>query len=413
MSFNSYAYSAAELTARIQQDLDGLERWRGEQLSLDAGWGIAGAAVGRVFRPWMYSMSADFYPHARVHACGEQMDELEDMAIDLARGLYHAEYVDLHALSGGSANSILICALTSPGDTIMSLPEPLGHRSMRADGIGGYLDRRFVPLPLEKDGLSLDTERCRELILREKPRLILLGSALYLFYEPFRQIAEAARQVGAITACDVSHTFGYLYCSMSVNPLEQGIDVIAGGTYKTVCGPNKGMICTNREDIALAVREHAPRMVFNYNAFLIPALAQALVELRSHGEEYGCTMIRCAKALAAAMEKEGFAIAGACRGYTDTHLLAAVMEGTDRMALVRKLESANILCSTVPLDESHFYLRPATMILARRGFLEEDMPMIAGLLADVVFHDNVELVREKVKALMSMPEHQKVYFAQE
>lgn len=413
MTFDSSAYSAGELTARIQRDLDELETWRGEQLSLDAGWGIVGAAVGRVFRPWMYSMSADFYPHARVHACGEQMDELEDMTIDLARRLYHAEYVDLHALSGGSANSILICALTKAGDTILSLPEPLGHRSMREDGIGGYLDRRFLPLPLDGDGLSLDAERCCELILREKPRLILLGSALYLFYEPFRQIAEAARQVGAISACDVSHTFGYLYCSMSVNPLEQQIDVIAGGTYKTVCGPNKGMICTNREDIAQALREHAPRIVFNYNAFLIPALAQALVELRTYGEEYGCTMLRCAKALAAAMEREGFVMAGASRGYTETHLLAAVMEGKDRMALIRKLESANILCSTVPKDESRFYLRPATMILARRGFHENDMPMIAGLLSDVVFRGKTAEVRQKVKSLMTMPEHQKIYFAQE
>ena len=335
MAEKSTAYSAADLTARIQNMLDELEQWREEQLSLDAGWGLVGAAVGRVFRPWMYSMSADFYPHARVHACGAQMDELEDLAIDLARELYHAKYVDLHTLSGGNANSVLICALTAPGDTIMSLPEPLGHRSMRPDGIVGYLDRRYVPLPLDASGLCLDAERCREAILRERPRLILLGSALYLFYEPFRQIAEAAREVGAVTCCDVSHTFGYLYCSMSVNPLDQGIDVIAGGTYKTVCGPNKGMICTNQEDIALRLREHAPRMVFNYNAFLIPALAQALVELRSYGEEYGCTMLRSAKALAAAMEKV-IALSPAERAAMGARGRAKVEKEFDREIVIRK-----------------------------------------------------------------------------
>ena len=410
---DSSQFSSAYLTSFIQNSLDELEEWRNSQLSLDAGWGIAGAAVGRVFRPWMYSLSADFYPHRRVHACGEQMDTLEDLAIDLAKDLYHARYVDLHTLSGGNANSVLICALTRPGDTIMSLPEPLGHRSMRIDGFGGYLDRNFVDLPLDPSGLRIDTERCVELIRKVKPQLVMLGSALYLFYEPFSEIAAAARSVGAVTCCDVSHTFGYLFCSMGRNPLDYGIDVIAGGTYKTVCGPNKGMICTNREDIALQIQKSAPTLVFNYNAFLIPALAQALVDLRSYGEEYGCTMIRNAKALASAMENAGFHVVGKEFGYTDTHLIAARMEGGDRMSIIRKLEEAHILCSSVPQDENHFYLRPATMILTRKGFVESDMPMIAKMMADVVFQNKIHEVSQKVSEILQNPVHQKVYFSQE
>lgn len=405
--------SAEYLTSLIQKSLDDLEEWRNQQLSLDAGWGLIGASVGRVFRPWIYSLSADFYPHRRVHACGEQMDTLEDLAIDLAKKLYHANYVDLHTLSGGSANSVLISALSNRRDTIMSLPEPLGHRSLRPDGFGGLLDRKFVEIPLEGSGLRVDLDRLIDLIYREKPQLILLGSALYLFYEPFSEIAAAAKAVGAITCCDVSHTFGYLHCSMSQNPLDYDIDVIAGGTYKTVCGPNKGMICTKREDIALRIQEYAPKLVFNYNAFLIPALAQALIELRSYGEEYGCTMIRNAKALAKSMEEEGFQVVGKEFGYTDTHLIAALMEGNDRMSVIRKLEDAGILCSSVPLDDNHFYLRPATMILSRRGFVESDMPMIAHMLSDVLFHDRIQKVRQEVTDLLRDPIHQRIYFAQD
>lgn len=405
--------SAQELTQYIQDSLDSLEVWREQQLSLDAGWGMAGASVGRVYRPWLYSMSADFYPRARVHLSGEQIDDIEELAICLAQEIYHAKYVDLHALSGGSANSIVLCALTQKGDTVMVFEDPLGHRSMREDGIGGFIDRRYVPIPADKDKLCIDMDKFEAAVLESRPKLIMLGSAMYIFLEPFKEIVQIAKKVGALVCCDVSHTLGYLHCSMSVNPLDEGVDLIVGGTYKTVCGPTKGMICTNSETIAQQIKEVAPRMVFNYNACLIPALAQALIELRSFGNEYGNQMIKNARALGAAMDKAGFHMVGADRNYTDTHLLAAKMDGTDRKGIIKNLGDANILCSTVPCDGSHFYLRPATMILTRRGFVESDMDMIAGMLADVIFKHEIEAVRKQVLEIMSQPQRHIVHFSQQ
>ena len=404
--------SAHELTELIQEKLDSWQAWRERQLSLDAGWGMAGASVGRVYRPWLYSMSADFYPRARVHISGEEMDEFEEIAVSLAQEIYHAKYVDLHTMSGGNANSVLLCALTGKGDTIMAFEDPLGHRSMREDGIGGFIDRNYVPIPIDADNLSIDLEGFKKAAHEARPKLIMLGSAMYIFLEPFKEIVEVAREIGAIVSCDVSHTFGYLHCSMSVNPLDEGVDVILGGTYKTICGPTKGMICTNSEQISERLREVAPRMVFNYNACLIPALAQALIELRTYGNEYGNQMIKNARALGAAMKSDGFNMVGADRNYTDTHLLAAKMDGTDRKGIVQNLGAANILCSTVPCDESHFYLRPATMIVTRRGFVEKDMAVISKMLAEVIFNGNIEGVKKQVAEMMSAPERHVVHFSQ-
>ena len=405
--------SAHELTDLIQEKLDSWQTWRERQLSLDAGWGMVGASVGRVYRPWLYSMSADFYPGARVHVSGEEIDVLEEMAISLAQQIYHAKYVDLHTMSGGNANSVLLCALTAKGDTIMAFEDPLGHRSMREDGIGGFIDRNYVPIPIDAENLSIDLEGFREKAYETRPKLIMLGSAMYIFLEPFREIVSIAREIGAMVSCDVSHTFGYLHCSMSVNPLDEGVDVILGGTYKTVCGPTKGMICTNSEEINARIREVAPRMVFNYNACLIPALAQALIELRSYGNEYGNQMIKNARALGAAMHNDGFSMVGAGRGYTDTHLLAAKMDGTDRKGIIQSLAAANILCSTVPCDDAHFYLRPATMIVTRRGFVEKDMADISKLLAEVIFNGNIEGAKKRVAEMMSVPERHVVHFSQQ
>lgn len=404
--------SAQELTQYIQISLDSLEEWREQQLSLDAGWGMVGASVGRVYRPWLYSMSADFYPRERVHLSGEQIDDIEELAIGLAQEIYNAKYVDLHAMSGGSANSIVLCALTEKGDTVMCFEDPLGHRSMRVDGIGGYIERNYVPIPADLENLCIDMNHFEQAVMETRPKLIMLGSAMYIFTEPFEEVVRIAKKVGAMVACDVSHTYGYLHCSMATNPLDAGVDLIVGGTYKTVCGPTKGMICTNDEDIYRRIREVSPRLVFNYNACLLPALAQALIELRSYGNDYGNQMIKNARALGAAMEKDGFKIVGAHRNYTDTHLLAAKMEGTDRAGMVNKLGAAHILCSTVPCDEEHFYLRPATMILTRRGFVEDDMPMISGMLRKVIFENRDEEVKRQVEELMGDPKRHTVHFCQ-
>ncbi|MBQ8217300.1 MAG: hypothetical protein IJZ91_04980 [Oscillospiraceae bacterium] len=404
--------NAAELTKQLQSSLDEIEAWRDEHLSLDGGFGLAGPSIGRTHRPWLYSMSADYYPGERVHLASPAFDDIENLAIDLARKLYHCKYVDLHTLSAGSATMVAICALTEAGDTIMSLPDPLGHRSMRKDGFGQFIKRNYVDIPVDASNLCIKMDEFEELALRERPRLIMLGSALYIFNEPFREIRAIADKIGALVYVDVSHTLGLIQCSMGVNPLDNGAHIIAGSTYKTVSGPNKGVICTNSPEIRQKIHDTALRMVFNYNAFLIPALAQAFIELYSFGEGYGCQMIKNAKALGHYMQEQGFDVVGSEKGFTDTHLIAVKMSGSDPHKVVEQLGRANILCSTVPLDKDNFYLRPATLVPTRRGMLEKDMELLASLLAEVILNNEPEKAKIRVAQIMNTPESKRVYFSQ-
>lgn len=404
--------NAEQLTAQLQTSLNEIEAWRDAHFSLDGGFGLAGPSIGRTHRPWLYSMSADYYPGERVHLASPAFDDIENLAIDLAKRLYHCNYVDLHTLSAGNATSVVICALTRDGDTIMSLPDPMGHRSMRTDGFGQFIRRNYVDIPIDKDELRIDLEAFEKAAQMHRPRLIMLGSALYIFNEPFRDIRNIADKIGALVYVDVSHTLGLIPCSMSVNPLDEGVDIMAGSTYKTVCGPNKGIICTNSPEIRRQIHDTALRMVFNYNAFLIPALTQAFIELYSYGEAYGCQMIKNAKALGMYMEKCGFDIVGKDRGYTDTHLLAARMDGDNPHKIVEKLGESKILCSTVPRTQGSFYLRPATLVPTRRGMVEKDMELVASMLADVIFRDKIEKVRSIVTGIMDDPTRKVVHFSQ-
>lgn len=389
-----------ELYSFINESLDKLETWRSEQLNLDAGHGIIGHRAGALHRDWMYSFSPDNYLHERMHAGTVYYDDIEEVCIQLFQDVYHAKYVDVNAMSGANANMVLICALTKPGDTIMAFMDPLGHNSLRGDGIAGFLDRKLVGIPYDQETLDIDMPAFRRLVLSERPSLIFLGSALYLFMEPFREVRAIADEVGAFVGCDVSHTFGLLCSDSLPNPLDEGVDVIVGGTYKTFNGPCKGIILSNNKEVYDRVHSIMAHIVYSLNSNYIPALTMALSDLKLHANEYARQLIANAKALAAEMEKRDFDVCFSDRGYTQTHLVAAKMPGTDRRGLTQLLESANILSSTVPCDEGHIYLRPGTLVVTRQGFVESDMATCAEFLHRVLHLGQTQEVRADILDMM-------------
>lgn len=163
-----------QIYAFINESLDKLEKWRSEQLNLDAGCGLVGKRAGALHRDWLYSLSPDGYLHQRMHAGSIYYDDIEALCISLFQDVFHAKYVDLNPMSGANANIVLICALTKPGDTIMAFMDPLGHNSLRSEGIAGYLDRKVVGIPYDRDTLQVDLDAFRTCVRKERPSLIFL-----------------------------------------------------------------------------------------------------------------------------------------------------------------------------------------------------------------------------------------------
>lgn len=389
-----------QIYAFINESLDKLEKWRGEQLNLDAGCGLVGKRAGALHRDWLYSLSPDGYLHQRMHAGSIYYDDIEALCISLFQDVFHAKYVDLNPMSGANANIVLICALTKPGDTIMAFMDPLGHNSLRSEGIAGYLDRKVVGIPYDRGTLQVDLDAFRTCVRKERPSLIFLGSALYLFMEPFRQIRQIADEVGAWVCCDVSHTFGMLCSDFLPNPLDEGVDAIVGGTYKTFNGPCKGIILTNNETLYKLVHDTMPHIVSSLNSNYIPALTMALSDLKEYGNDYTRQLIANARALAKEMEARDFAVCFKEQGYTQTHLIAVKVDGTDRRGLVRQMESANILSSTVPCDDAHTYIRPGTLMVTRQGLVERDMATCAEFLHRALHLGEAEQVRSDIMEWM-------------
>lgn len=143
-----------------------------------------------------------------------------------------------------------------------------------------------------------------------------------------------------------------------------------------------------------------PHIVSSLNSNYIPALTMALSDLKEYGNDYTRQLIANARALAKEMEARDFAVCFKEQGYTQTHLIAVKVDGTDRRGLVRQMESANILSSTVPCDDAHTYIRPGTLMVTRQGLVERDMATCAEFLHRALHLGEAEQVRSDIMEWM-------------
>jgi glycine hydroxymethyltransferase len=244
-----------------------------------------------------------------------------------------------------------------------------------------------APLPVRDYDVDLDA--LEEFLARERPVLVVLGASLMLFPHRVREIAAVVR---VPLLYDASHVAGLIAEGRFQDPLAEGADLVTFSTYKSFCGPPGGAIVTNDAALAEAVATAVfPGLTANYDASrLVPLTAAALERERSAGA-YADQCIANARALAQALAAEGFDVAGAERGFTDSHHIALRGGGAEA---ARRLAEANILLSA----SGDGGLRIGTQVITRQGFAETDMPHVAAACAAVLLHDApADQVRAKIK----------------
>lgn len=157
------------------------------------------------------------------------------------RQLFHAKFVDVRPISGTIANTAVYAALTEPGDTILSIPITAGsHISHRANGAPGILRLKVMNLPWDNDEFNVDVDKSIKLIREVKPKIVILGSSVYLFPHPVRELLDAVHEVNAVLLHDSAHVLGLIAGKAFPNPLELGADIMTSSTHKTFPGPQEG-----------------------------------------------------------------------------------------------------------------------------------------------------------------------------
>ncbi|HIH50246.1 MAG: serine hydroxymethyltransferase [Candidatus Micrarchaeaceae archaeon] len=337
------------------------------------------------------------YPKKRYYAGNEFIDVIETIAIERAKSLFKVPHANVQPLSGAPANFAVYAALCKPGDTIMGLNlSDGGHltHGWKTNVTGEFF--KSVPYHVKENGY-IDIEEARRLAVENKPKLIWIGATAYSRELPFEEFAKIADECGAYLVADIAHIAGLVAGGAHKSPVDY-VHIVTTTTHKTLRGPRGAMIMVTdrglRKDPELA--EKIDRSVFpgfqgGPHDNVTAAIAVALLEAsRPEFAEYASQIVKNSKALAQGLISNGLRIV---TDGTDNHLILVDLTpfGKGKGVFAQEaLELGGIIINknTVPKEQSSsFYpsgIRLGTPAITTRGMKEEEMKVIAKLIADVI-----------------------------
>ena len=249
---------------------------------------------------------AEGYPAKRYYGGCEEIDVLEELAIERAKKLFGAEHACVQPHSGANANLAVYQAFLKPGDTVMGLNlEHGGHLTHGSPVNASGLLYHFVPYGVNREGV-LDYEEIRKIAKECQPKMIVAGASAYPREIRFDLFAEIAKEVGAYLFVDMAHIAGLVAAGLHQSPVPYA-DVVTTTTHKTLRGPRGGMILC-KEQYAKAINKAIfPGTQGGPLMHVIGAKAVCFGEaLKPEFKEYQQQVVKNAKALAEALMQEGF-----------------------------------------------------------------------------------------------------------
>lgn len=314
------------------------------------------------------------------------MNQIERQTRLLATELFAAGYADVRPLSGNNAVFCVIAALAKPGDRVMRVPDHCGGH-FATPPIADLLGLELIDIPYDQARGEVDIDEMARIHREVRPVLTLFDASMVLFPTPLRKIRMALGDK-AVISCDISHPMGIIGGGGFQNPLTEGADLMHGSTHKSLFGPQKGMIlCKESGQIADRImRTVVPTFASNIHSHHVAALGVALEEMQAFGKEYATQVVANAKALARELERNGLRVCGRKRGYTNCHQIWMPLgsRSSANDAMVR-LEEVGIFVNAISVPfSSEFGLRMGLCELTRRGMMEDEMGVIAELMAGCI-----------------------------
>ena len=386
-----FTASLAETDADLKNSLDGeLERQQ-NQIELIASENIVSKAVLEAQGSVLTNKYAEGYPGRRYYQGCHHVDISESLAIERAKELFNAGFVNVQPHSGAQANGAVMLALTKPGDTIMGMSlDAGGHLTHGAAPALSGKWYNAIQYGVRREDALIDYDEVAALAEEHKPTLIIAGGSAYPRTIDFARFREIADSVGAIFLVDMAHFAGLVAGGVHENPLDHA-HVVTTTTHKTLRGPRGGMVLTNDEAIAKKINSAVfPGLQGGPLMHVIAAKAVAFGEaLRPEFKEYSAQVVTNARALAARLKENGFDIVS---GGTDTHVVLVDLrpKGITGKAADEALERAQMTCNKngVPFDPEKPFItsgiRLGTPAGTTRGFGEAEFVQIADMITKVI-----------------------------
>ena len=383
---------AAYIAGEEQRQRDGLELIPSENYtSRDVM-----TALGSIFT----NKYSEGYPGRRYYGGQEFTDQVEQLAIDRAKVLFHADHANVQPHSGAPANEAVYSAWLQPGDTIIAMDlSHGGHLTHGAPVTRSAQLYNFVRYKMKDITTGeIDYEELRALALEHKPKIIIAGFSAYPRELDYDKFAAIGSEVGALLMADIAHIAGLIAGGALENPLDHGFHVMTTTTHKTLRGPRGGLILTKGtisnplkapektiENIPTLVdRAIFPGMQGGPHMHSIAAKAVAFHEaMQPEFKLYATQVLKNASVLADALNAKGFHL---ITGGTSNHLiLVDVFKsfGIDGKVAEEAIDSIGLTlnANAVPDDTLPPFrpsgIRLGTPALTTRGLKEEHMEQIA------------------------------------
>ena len=377
-------------------------------LELIASENIVSEAVMMAMGTVLTNKYAEGYPGKRYYGGCENVDVIENLAIERAKKLFGCDYANVQPHSGAQANMAVFIAMLKPGDTVMGMN--LDHGGHLTHGSPVNFSRLYfniVPYGVNDEGY-IDYDELEKKAMEAKPKLIIAGASAYCRTIDFKRFREVADKCGAYLMVDMAHIAGLVAAGLHPSPIPYA-DVVTTTTHKTLRGPRGGMILANKE----------ANEKFNFNKAIFPGSQGGPLEhviaakaicfgeaLKPEFKAYQEQVVKNAAALAAALQKEGFKV---LTGGTDNHLMLLDLRGMDISGkeLQNRCDEVYITLNknTVPNDPRSPFVtsgvRIGTPAVTTRGLVESDMSDVAHCiwLAATDFENKADEIRGAVEGI--------------
>ncbi len=384
-------------------------RRQSETLELIASENFASEAVLEAMGSIFTNKYAEGYPGRRYYGGCQNVDVVENLAIDRAKKLFGAEHANVQSHSGSQANMAAYMAVLEPGDKILGMK--LDHGGHLTHGhplnFSGKL-YEVVAYGVDRESEQIDYAELEDIAKREKPKMIVCGASAYSRVIHFDRFYEIAQKVGAYLMADIAHIAGMVATGLHPSPVPYA-DFVTTTTHKTLRGPRGGMILCKEEHKKAIDRIVLPGIQGGPLVHIIAAKAVCLKEAASEAfKTYQQQVISNAQALAQAVEKQGFRIVS---GGTDNHLFLVDVfsKGMNGKQAEKALEEAAITVNKngIPFD-THPPLvtsgiRVGTPAVTTRDMKEEQMVQIGECMGRVLNNiDSPEISKEVEKEVRAL-----------
>ena len=362
-----------------------------EQVELIASENYVSKAVMEAQGSVLTNKYAEGYPARRYYHGCENVDIVENLAIERAKQLFNAGFANVQPHSGSQANTAVYMALLQPGDTILGMSLDAGGHLTHGAKVslsGKWL--KAVQYGVREDTGLIDYDEVECMALDYKPKLIIAGGSAYPRQINFARFREIADRIGAYLMVDMAHFAGLVAGGVHPNPLQYA-DVVTTTTHKTLRGPRGGMILTNNADLAKKIDSAVfPGIQGGPLMHVIAAKAVCFKEdLSDSFKLYTRQVINNAKTLGETLKQRGLNLVS---GGTDTHLLLVDLrpKGLTGNVVAEALEQAHITCNknAIPFDpmppKVTSGIRVGTPAGTTRGFHEREFMLIGNAIGNVI-----------------------------